>query len=148
MPHPAHGTHTITHTDRDTQHGSHQSFASKLAVQQSDVQSGFILGHSIKYSCPNRGRCTCTCRCKRTFAVLVSQVLLNKASQAPWFLAMATPVVHMFCSSTPMQHCSCIILLARKNTGGEFILSSINNLLAAKKVCFKVQPIKISPRLG
>ena len=36
MPHPAHSAHKHTHTHTHKHHRSHQSFASKLAVQQSD----------------------------------------------------------------------------------------------------------------
>lgn len=126
-------THAHTQTDTNAHHRSHQSFAPKLAVRQSDVLyidwvEGdfwctvisfplFVSLYSIfivRRTYTNIRKCTCTYRCKHTFVVLVSQVLVNKESQAPWSLATLIPVVHMLSSSTATQHCSCTTLSARK----------------------------------
>lgn len=133
MPHPAHcararsHAHTYTNIQADPHHCSHQSFASILAVQHCDVmQTDLVEGD---FRCRQWFHPVFTSSCfvqtntsaylhadKRTFVVLVSQVLLNKVSQDPRSLAVLMPFVHMMSSSTATQHCSCTVLSAGKNT--------------------------------
>lgn len=166
MPHPAHGTHTHIHTKNTY---SYTSSLSSIICLQSGCPAEWYTVHwlsrrrffvhtvisflllclltvflLVRHTYTNICICMCTSRYKQTFVVLVSQVLVNKESQAPCSLAKLIPVVHMLSSSTVTQHCSCTILSARKKKRK----TQAVHLFSALSIIFSVQydsALKCSP---